>query len=96
MHFSDAGTEDIYDGIDSRDARSTLPRELCKAARRKMDMILSAGRLEDLKVPPGNHLEALKGNLKGYYSVRINDQYRIIFRWEDEKGASKIKIVDYH
>ena len=96
MHFSDAGTEDIYDGIDSRDARSTLPRELWKVARRKMDMILCAGRLQDLRVPPGNRLQALKGSLKGYYSVRINDQYRVIFRWKDEKGASKIKIVDYH
>ncbi|MDD3847377.1 MAG: type II toxin-antitoxin system RelE/ParE family toxin [Syntrophorhabdaceae bacterium] len=68
---------------------------IAKAARRKLRQIEIAGRLDDLRVPPGNHLEALKGNRQGQYSIRINDQWRVCFRWT-EAGAESVEIVDYH
>jgi len=68
---------------------------IAKVARRKLRQLEIANRLEDLKVPPGNHLEALKGNRSGQYSIRINDQWRVCFRWT-EGGAEDVEIVDYH
>ena len=68
---------------------------LAAVARRKLRQLEIAGRLEDLRVPPGNRLEALKGNRKGQHSIRINDQFRICFRWTDS-GAEDVEIVDYH
>ncbi len=68
---------------------------IAKVARRKLRQLEIANRLEDLKVPPGNHLEALKGNRSGQYSIRINDQWRVCFRWMDG-GADGVEIVDYH
>ncbi len=68
---------------------------IAKVARRKLRQLEIANRLEDLKVPPGNHLEALKGNRSGQYSIRINDQWRVCFRWTDG-GADGVEIVDYH
>lgn len=68
---------------------------IAKVARRKLRQLEIANRLEDLKVPPGNHLEALKGNRSGQYSIRINDQWRVCFRWTDA-GAESVEIVDYH
>jgi len=68
---------------------------IAKVARRKLRQLEIANRLEDLKVPPGNHLEALKGNRSGQYSIRINDQWRVCFRWT-EGGADGVEIVDYH
>jgi len=68
---------------------------IAKVTRRKLRQLEIANRLEDLKVPPGNHLEALKGNRSGQYSIRINDQWRICFRWT-EGGADGVEIVDYH
>ena len=65
-----------------------------RTARRKLEMLASAARLDDLRVPPGNRLEALKGDRKGQHSIRINDQWRICFRWSD--GAEDVEIVDYH
>lgn len=64
-------------------------------ARRKLRQLQVAGRIDDLRVPPGNRLEALKGARKGQYSIRINDQYRICFRWTPA-GAEEVEIVDYH
>ncbi len=64
-------------------------------ARRKLRQLEVAGRLEDLKVPPGNRLEALKGKRAGQYSIRVNDQWRVCFRWV-ESGAEAVEIVDYH
>ncbi len=64
-------------------------------ARRKLRQIEIAGRVDDLRVPPGNRLEVLKGNRAGQYSIRINDQWRICFRWT-EAGAEDVEIVDYH
>jgi len=64
-------------------------------AKRKLDILHYAAKLDDLKAPPGNRLEALKGDLEGYYSIRINERWRIIFKWK-EPGPSDVRIVDYH
>jgi proteic killer suppression protein len=71
-----------------------FPSTLRQVAQRKLQYLNSAIRLEDLKTPPGNRLEGLKGALAGYYSIRVNDQWRIVFRWKD--GAYEVQIVDYH
>ncbi len=68
---------------------------IAKVAGRKLDMLRYAAKLQDLRAPPSNRLEALKGDWKGYYSIRINDQFRVVFRWSDG-GASNVDIVDYH
>ncbi len=68
---------------------------IAKIARRKLRQLKIANCLEDLKIPPGNHLEALKGDRSGQYSIRINEQWRICFRWTDS-GAENVEIVDYH
>ena len=68
---------------------------LAPLARRKLLMVNNAGRLEDLKSPPGNRLEALKGELAGKHSIRINDQWRIVFRWT-ANGPDEVEIIDYH
>jgi toxin HigB-1 len=68
---------------------------IAKVARRKLRQLEIAGRLDDLKVPPGNHFEALKGDRSGQYSIRINDQWRVCFCWTDA-GAEDVEIVDYH
>ena len=63
-------------------------------ARRKLEMVAAAKTLEDLRSPPGNRLEALRGNRAGQHSIRVNDQFRVCFRWND--GAENVEIVDYH
>jgi proteic killer suppression protein len=68
---------------------------IAAAARRKLRQLEVAGRLSDLRVPPGNRLEALKGDRAGQYSIRVNDQFRLCFRWTDT-GADDVEIVDYH
>lgn len=68
---------------------------IAKVARRKLRQLEIAEQLDDLRVPPGNHLEALKGDRPGQYSIRINDQWRVCFRWTDA-GAENVEIVDYH
>lgn len=68
---------------------------IAKVARRKLRQLEIAGRLDDLKIPLGNHLEALKGNRSGQYSIRINAQWRVCFHWKDD-GAEDVEIVDYH
>jgi proteic killer suppression protein len=93
--FSDDGTRDIFDGTNSRQARAALPRELWSVAARKLDRLSFAQTLDDLRVPPGNRLEELKGNFRGKYSIRINDQFRIVFRFR-EGNAFEVEIVDYH
>jgi proteic killer suppression protein len=95
VSFADKGTEDVFNGEDTRLARGTLPRDLWKVAGRKLDIINAATSLQDLRFPPGNRLELLKGNRKGQHSVRINDQYRICFHWTDT-GPEEVEIVDYH
>jgi proteic killer suppression protein len=95
VSFNDKGTEDIFDGKDSKQARKQCPINCWQVAQRKLDQLNAAFFLDDMKVPPGNNLEALKGDRKGQYSVRINDQYRICFTWTPQ-GPSEVEIVDYH
>ena len=92
--FGDRATEDLYHGRKSKAARR-VPSDIVSVALRKLDMINAAQVLQDLASPPGNHLEALRGNLKGYHSIRINDQWRLVFRWEAGE-AHRVRIGDYH
>jgi proteic killer suppression protein len=91
QNFGDKETEKIWNGIQSK----KLPSEIQNVARRKLRMINNAQNINDLRIPPANHLEKLSGNLSGFYSIRINNQWRIIFNWEND-NASEIQIVDYH
>ncbi|HUD52403.1 type II toxin-antitoxin system RelE/ParE family toxin [Parvibaculum sp.] len=91
LSFADKEAEAIWSGLRSR----RLPQDMQATALRKLRQLDAAGRLDDLKVPPGNRLEALSGNRRGQHSIRINDQWRICFRWADG-GASDVEIVDYH
>lgn len=93
--FRNKGTEDIFNGLNSKDARKTCPQSLWGAATRKLDQLDSAIQLNELRIPPNNKLESLKGDRKGQYSIRINDQYRICFIWS-ESGPDKAEITDYH
>ena len=89
--FKDEATRAIWEG---RPARS-LPADIQRTARRKLRMLAAAKDVQDLRVPPGNHLEALKNDRKGQFSIRINDQWRICFVWKPD-GAHDVEIVDYH
>ena len=89
--FADKETEKIYEQVFSR----KLPQNIQRTALRKLIMIDNAGCLEDLRVPPANRLEALHGDREGQYSIRINDQYRICFRF-DGRDCRDVEIVDYH
>lgn len=93
--FKSAGTEDIFNGTRTQAARRTCPQSLWKIAIRKLDQLDSVTALPELQIPPGNRLEALKGDRQGQHSIRINDQYRICFRWT-EPGPAEVEIVDYH
>lgn len=93
--FKEAGTEDVFNGKNSKEARKQLPASLWKIATCKLDQLDSATVLQDLRVPPGNKLEALTRNRTGQHSIRINDQYRVCFRWTDQ-GPEQVEIVDYH
>jgi proteic killer suppression protein len=93
--FANKGTEDVFDGHDSKNARRVCPAELLRVARRKLDQLNTVTQLQSLAVPPGNHLEALKDDRKGQHSIRINDQYRVCFVWSDA-GATGVEITDYH
>ncbi|WP_163371482.1 type II toxin-antitoxin system RelE/ParE family toxin [Endozoicomonas acroporae] len=95
VSFRDKATEDLFNGIASRHARKACPQSLLRIVRRKLDQLDSAVLLDDLKVPPGNRLEALTGDRKGQYSIRLNDQYRICFAWSDS-GPADVEITDYH
>lgn len=93
--FGTLGTEDVFHGKNSKSARKTCPRDLWAVGTKKLDQLDSAESLEDLKIPPGNRLEALSGERKGQHSIRINGQYRICFTWT-ESGPDDVHIVDYH
>lgn len=95
VSFADRGTEDLYDGIPSKAARRKCSPLLVKVALRKLTMLNRATCLEEVRHPPGNRLEELKGDRTGQHSIRINDQYRICFRWTEE-GPAEVEIVDYH
>jgi toxin HigB-1 len=93
--FRDTGTEDLFDGRDTKQARKSCPSDLVRVARRKLDQLNQAEVLGDLRAPPSNRLEKLKGEREGQYSIRINDQWRVCFQWT-ESGAEDVEIVDYH
>jgi len=92
--YATQGTRDVFDGTDSKAARRACPRALC-VARRKLDQFHQAHVLDDLRVPPANHLEKLKGNRAGQHSIRINEQYRVCFVWTPD-GPDAVAIVNYH
>jgi proteic killer suppression protein len=89
--FSDKETEKIWAGLQSR----KLPANIQNVARRKLRMINNAQNINDLRIPPANHLEKLSGNLKGLHSIRINKQWRISFNWNND-NAFEVQIIDYH
>lgn len=92
--FGDAASEDLFHGRRTARVRR-FPADVAKVALRKLDALNAAAKLEDLKAPPGNRLEALKGSLQGYYSIRVNDQWRVIFRWV-EGNVEAVELTDYH
>jgi toxin HigB-1 len=95
VDFHDQGVEDVFNGVDSRAANKTCPKPLWGVCRRKLDQLDSVTQLSELRVPPGNRLEALKGNRQGQHSIRVNDQYRVCFIWS-EAGPTSVEITDYH
>jgi proteic killer suppression protein len=92
--LADDATRDIWNGVNTKAARR-IPRELWPIGRRKLDQIDAVTKREDLKVPPGNRLHALTGDLRGWHAVRVNDQYRIVFRF-DGADAFDVCCTDYH
>lgn len=95
VSFKNQATEDIFNGKSSKIARKLCPQSLWKVARRKLDQLDSVLNIDELKVPPGNRLESLSGNRKGEFSIRINEQYRVCFKWS-ESGPFDVEITDYH
>jgi proteic killer suppression protein len=93
--FADDGTKDLFNGRNSKAARRSLPRQLWQRTQNKLSLLDYAAELSDVGNIPGNRLETLKGSRRGQYSIRINDQYRICFRWTDA-GPEDVEIVDYH
>jgi len=93
--FKDQGTEDVFNGRNSKNARKICPKALWHIASRKLDQLDSVNFLNELRIPPGNRLEGLNGDRKDQYSIRINDRYRICFEWS-ESGPEQVEIVDYH
>ena len=94
ISFGDRATEDLYHARPTPRARR-LPNDIAGLVLVKLDMLDSAAALLDLASPPGNRLEALKGDLKGSYSIRVNDQWRIVFRWK-HNNAHDVRLTDYH
>ena len=93
-NLADKTTQDIYDGINSRQPRK-LPGELHDKARRILDQINAAPTLDMLRIPPSNRLEKLKGDPAGFWSLRINDQWRIVFCWQGQ-DALDVQVIDHH
>ena len=93
--FRNGGTEDIYEGQNTKSARRTLPVHLHEIAKRKLDRLSAAQTLEGLRIPSSNRLESLKYDRQGQHSIRINDRYRICFYWAGA-DAEDVEIVDYH
>jgi proteic killer suppression protein len=91
ISFGNPDTEKVWNGIRIK----KLPGEIQNIGRRKLRMLNNSVNLTDLRVPPANRLEKLSGKLKNFYSIRINDQWRIIFKW-DSGSASEVEIIDYH
>ena len=92
--FADRTTEDIWNGVNSKAARR-IPKGLWPVVQRKLDHVDTVTKLDDLRVPPGNGLHALEGALAGCHAIRVNDQYRIVFRFEGQ-DAFDVRCADYH
>jgi proteic killer suppression protein len=92
--FGNSLAEDLFLERRSKEIRN-FPAELTRVTRRKILYLHDAAELSDMRMPPGNRLEALKGKWKGYYSIRINDQWRIVFKWE-QANALEVRVIDYH
>ena len=96
VSYADSATEDLFNGRSTKALRRVLPHNLWRTGAQRLEQLDSADQLEDLRVPPGNRLEPMKGKRrKGQYSIRINDQYRICFHWT-EQGPAEVEAVDYH
>jgi proteic killer suppression protein len=94
VSFGDRATEDLFHNrLSSRVRR--FPRNIVDSAQIKLDMINSAASVLDLGSPPGNRLDTLKGDLRGCHSIRVNDQWRLVFRWDDN-NAHEVRLMDYH
>lgn len=91
LSFGSKDTQKIWDG----DRVKKIPNEIQEIGRRKLRMLNNSQNFADLQIPPSNKLEKLKGNLKDFYSIRVNDQWRIIFKWSNG-NASEVEILDYH
>jgi len=94
VSFGDPATEDVFHNRSTSKTRR-FPNTMIAGAQLKLDMLNAAASIMDLRAPPGNRLEMLKGNLKGRYSVRVNDQWRLVFRWDDH-DAHDVRLTDYH
>lgn len=92
--FGDKATEALYHGLRPKVIRR-FPPDAARVAVRKLDMLNAARQLRDLRSPPGNRFEALRGDLKGFYSIRVNDQWRVVFRWVGS-DALDVRVTDYH
>jgi proteic killer suppression protein len=92
--FADDATRDIWNGVNSKAARR-LPRALWPVMRRKLDQLDAVTQLDDLRVPPGNRLHALTGDLVGHHAIRVNDQFRLVFRFEGH-DVYDVRCTDYH
>ena len=93
--FHDQGAEDVFNGENTKAAKKVCPEVVWRVARRKLDQLDSVTRLDELRIPPGNRLEALSRDRRGQHSIRINDQHRICFEWTSS-GPANVEIVDYH
>lgn len=94
VSFGDRATEDLYHNRPTSRARR-FPHDIVEVALVKLDMLYGAATVQDLRSPPGNRLQALKGELTGFHSVRVNDQWRLVFRWEGN-NAYEVRLTDYH
>lgn len=92
--FGDKGTENLFHGTRSKETLK-YPGDVVRVAIRKLDVLNGANELRDLAAPPGNRFKALGGDLKGFQSIRVNNQWRIIFKWEP-KGPGDARLTDYH
>jgi len=93
--FKSQATEDIFNGQNTKAARKALPKTLWRSASRKLDQLDSVRAIDELKIPPGNRLENLAGNREDEHSIRINNQYRICFKW-NTTDPFDVEITDYH
>lgn len=94
LSFGDSATEALYHGRKSKGVHK-FPADIRATALRKLDLLNAAHDLRDLRFPPGNRLEALRGDFAGFHSIRANDQWRIVFRW-DAPNAYEVRVTDYH